>query len=366
MWSNLEALETDSNSSSKGFVAREAHTEGPVAPDKTAPVSVPIFSLLPGYSPRLAGENPEHVKLLAAAQDLPPVLVHRRTMTVIDGMHRLRAAKLRGDETISVNFFEGDDKEAFLLSVHANIKHGLPLSLADREAAASRILSIYPQWSDRAVAAAAGLSPATVSAIRQRSFVPAEREGGRVGRDGRVRPVDGSAGRRRASEVIAMKPDAPLRAIAREAGVSVGTARDVRERLRAGRDPVLTSQPGTAKERGPSVEGAVKAQRHRVGNARQSIDWRSVRGNLSKDPAVKYAENGRAFVRWVDSHAIEPVEWCELIDAVPPHWRNSVAELARSCAVAWLEFAQELEQRAPGATSAQCESRSAGGGRASA
>ncbi|WP_456049216.1 ParB/RepB/Spo0J family partition protein [Actinacidiphila paucisporea] len=264
-------------------------------------------------------------------------------MRVIDGMHRLRAAMLRGDETISVTFFEGDDKEAFLRSIDANIKHGLPLSLADREAAAGRILAMYQQWSDRAVAAVTGLSPTTVSAIRQRSFPPAER---RVGRDGRVRPVDGSAGRRRASEVIARKADAPLRAIAREAGVSVGTARRVRERLRAGQDPVLTSQRVTAQERGPSVDAPVEPQRHGTGNPRRSADWRSVRDNLSRDPVVRYAENGRAFVRWIDGHVIEPVEWCGLIDAVPPHWRNSVADLARSCAGAWLEFAQELEKRA--------------------
>lgn len=346
MWSNLETLEADSSPSSNTFPAHkghDGHTECPVTSDKTLPISVPIPSLLPGDSPRLAGENPEHVQMLAAMKDLPPILVHRSTMRVIDGMHRLRAARLRGDETISVKFFEGDEKEVFLLSVQANIKHGLPLSLADREAAANRVLAIYQQWSDRAVAAATGLSPTTVSAIRQRSFVPAER---RMGRDGRVRPVDGSAGRRRASEVIAMKPDAPLRVIAREAGVSVGTAQGVRERLRAGQDPVLDSQRGAAKERGPSVDDAEESQRHGTGNARQSTDWRSVRDNLSRDPAVRYAENGRAFVRWIDGHMVEPVEWRGLIDAVPPHWQNSVAELARSCAGAWLELAQELEQRA--------------------
>lgn len=345
MWSNLHALEVDRNSSSKGFSARAAHAEGPVAPGETPPVTVPISSLLPGYSPRLAGENPEHVLLLAAAKNLPPIIVHRSTMRVIDGMHRLRAAKLRGDETVSVTFFEGDDGEAFLLSVDANIKHGLPLSSADREAAASRILAMYRQWSDRAVAAATGLSPTTVSAIRRRLSLPAGPASSRVGRDGRVRPVDGSAGRQRASAVIAMKPDAPLRTIAEEAGVSVGTARDVRARLRAGRDPVLTPQRGIVEERKPPVNGAVDPQRRRTGTARQHIAWSSMRGNLSRDPAVKYAENGRAFFRWVDGHVIEPAEWGDLINAVPPHWRKSVAELARSCAGAWLAFAQELEDR---------------------
>jgi hypothetical protein len=38
------------------------------------------------------------------AEKLPPILVHRATNRIIDGMHRLEAAKLRGDETISVRF----------------------------------------------------------------------------------------------------------------------------------------------------------------------------------------------------------------------------------------------------------------------
>lgn len=344
MWSNLEILEADSKS--RGFPAWDARTEAPVALDETAPVSVPVSSLLPGDSPRLAGEDPEHVQLLVAAQGLPPILVHRSTMRVIDGMHRLRAAKLRGDKTISVKFFEGDDGEAFLLAIDANIKHGMPLSSADREAAASRILVLYRRWSDRAVAAATGLSPTTVSAIRRRLALPAERESGRVGRDGRVRPLDGSAGRQRASAVIAMKPDASLRAIAKEAGVSVGTARDVRARLRMGRDPVLTPAGGAAQEREPSVDGAVDSPPGRTGNAGQGVDWPLMRGDLSRDPAVKYAESGRAFLRWVNGHVIEPAEWGELIDAVPPHWRKSVAELARSCAGAWLAFARELDAKA--------------------
>ncbi|GIF47573.1 hypothetical protein Afe04nite_21120 [Asanoa ferruginea] len=283
--------------------------------------------------------------LLVAARELPPITVHRSTMRVIDGMHRLRAAKLRGDETIPVTFFDGDEAQAFLLSVHANIKHGLPLSLADREAAAIRILSHYPQWSDRAVAAAVGLSPTTASSIRRRVALPAELDGSRLGRDGRVRPIDGSSGRRRAGAVIALNPDAPLRAIAQEAGISVGTARDVRARLLAGHDPVLPVQRGPADGSDPSSEPA-PALRNRTVGARQNVQWPSVRGNLIRDPAVKYAESGRAFVRWVDAHVVDPSEWSGIIGAVPPHWRKSVAELARSCAGAWLAMAQELEEKA--------------------
>jgi ParB-like chromosome segregation protein Spo0J len=333
MYSNLETPE-GYRSTNKALVLPNA--------GQAAPSTVPVASLLPGDSPRLAGENAEHVRLLAAVQDLPPIIVHRRTMRIIDGMHRLRAAQLRGDDSISVIFFEGDEGEAFLLSVDANIKHGLPLSLADREAAARRILGLYRQWSNRAVAVATGLSPTTVGAIRNRLFPPDEQES-RVGRDGRVRPVDRAAGRQRVSAVIAVKPDAPLRAIAKEAGVSVGTARDVRERLRAGRDPGLVPQRGSAAERETAADGT--AEPRRADTARRNVDWPSVRGHLVKDPAVKYAENGRAFIRWADGHVVERAEWDSLIEAVPPHWRTSVAELARSCAGAWLAFAQALEDR---------------------
>ncbi|RQX33168.1 hypothetical protein DLJ57_19775, partial [Micromonospora chalcea] len=174
MWGNSNTLEVKGND--ERFPLPDAATEDRSVLGETVPVS----ALLPGDSPRLAGENVEHIRLLAAMHDLPPILVQRGTMRVIDGMHRLRAAKLRGDETVRVTFFDGDDAAAFLLSVDANIKHGLPLSRADREAAATRILRLYPQWSDRAVAAAAGLSPTTVSGIRRRLLQPAAREGSRV------------------------------------------------------------------------------------------------------------------------------------------------------------------------------------------
>jgi len=345
MWSNVGTPEVDRDRPGERFSPRLTRTDGP-ADQEGRPVTLPVSSVLPGGSPRLAGENLEHIQLLAATRDLAPILVHRSTMRVIDGMHRLRAARLRGDDTISVQFFDGDEGEAFLLSVRANIKHGLPLSLADREAAASRILLLYRQWSDRAVAAAAGLSPTTVSRLRQRLSLPVEQQASRVGRDGRVRPLDGAVGRRRASAVIAMKPDAPLRVIAEQAGVSLGTARDVRERLRAGQDPVLAPQRGATERSEPPVDDPVQSPRRTTVGAQPGVDWPSLRGNLSRDPAVKYTESGRAVFRWLDGHVIEPAEWREVIDAVPPHWRATVADVVRSCAGEWLAFARELEDRA--------------------
>ena len=147
-------------------------------------VAVPILSLRPGDSPRLEGEDKAHVaRLVEAEAELPPILVERRTMRVIDGMHRLLAASLNGQETVDVVFFEGSQAEAFLRAVEANVAHGLPLSQADRRAAATRIVTSNPQLSDRAIGHSTGLAAKTVAAIRRSA--DAVQLNARVGRDGR-------------------------------------------------------------------------------------------------------------------------------------------------------------------------------------
>ncbi len=47
---------------------------------------------------------------------LPSIVVHRSTMRVIDGMHRLCAAKLRDKEAIDVQYFHGNDEETFMVT----------------------------------------------------------------------------------------------------------------------------------------------------------------------------------------------------------------------------------------------------------
>ncbi len=133
-------------------------------------VTVPILSLRPGESPRLEGEDKAHIARLAETETpLPPILVDRRSMRVIDGMHRLMAASLNGREAINIEFFDGSAADAFLRGVEANVTNGLPLSRADRRAAAARITTSHPHMSDRAIAVSAGLSAKTVASIRCRS-----------------------------------------------------------------------------------------------------------------------------------------------------------------------------------------------------
>ena len=128
---------------------------------------VRIESLAPANSPRLAGEVHEHTQRLAESEsDLPPILVHRPTMRIIDGTHRVKAMAYRGRDEIEAEFYDGSLEDAFVLSVHANVQRGLPLSLADRRAAARRILATHAAWSDRAIAQLTGLSAKTISDLR--------------------------------------------------------------------------------------------------------------------------------------------------------------------------------------------------------
>jgi hypothetical protein len=108
---------------------------------------VAVESLLPADPPRSGRVDEVHAALLAETDPgLPPIVVHRPTMRVIDGMHRLHAAARKGQREIAVRFFDGSEAEAFVLAVELNISHGLPLSLADRKAAAGRILAAHAGW----------------------------------------------------------------------------------------------------------------------------------------------------------------------------------------------------------------------------
>ncbi|GAA1025438.1 MULTISPECIES: ParB/RepB/Spo0J family partition protein [Amycolatopsis] len=305
---------------------------------------VEISSLLPADSPRLGGENLEHARtLVESGADLPPILVNRSDMRVIDGMHRVRAAALRGADRIEAYLFSGSAEAAFILSVQANIKHGLPLTLREREVAAQRIVKLRPDWSDRAVAEASGISAKTVGALRKRVGCDLPQLHARVGRDGRVRPLNHAEGRRRASEMIRQNPDASLREIAQSVGISTGTARDVRERIRRGEDPLPPRQrmgeEGAAPQRLPAQRTVRSAAQRAVHDTVRMLQ------NLKKDPSLRFTDAGRALLRWLDVHALTSDECASLAASVPSHCTNVVAEVARGYAETWKQFAEELDDR---------------------
>lgn len=210
--------------SSSAALATSAGTADSPAPSHNRTSSVPIRSLRPRETFREHGENHEHVTMLAQSPErLPPIVVHRKTMRVIDGMHRLLAAELRGDRVVDVVFFDGDEEDAFVTAIASNARHGMPLSLAERAAAATRILRSRPQWPDRVIARATGLAPSAVSAIRRRAGVA-------DAHSNVVVPLS------RRSEFGAPEPPVgPVQQVAKEFGLDPGAVLDVLNQLRGER-----------------------------------------------------------------------------------------------------------------------------------
>lgn len=90
-------------------------------------VDVPVASLVRGDSPRLHSESKADAQSMLAAVDVPPIIVHQTTMTVIDGWRRVTAAQHRHQDAIAAHFFHGTLKEAYVLAVAANTTHGRSL-----------------------------------------------------------------------------------------------------------------------------------------------------------------------------------------------------------------------------------------------
>ncbi|HEY6309512.1 MAG TPA: ParB/RepB/Spo0J family partition protein [Streptosporangiaceae bacterium] len=269
-------------------------------------------------------------------------------------MHRIAVAKLRGEESINARFVDCSDDEAFLLAVKSNTLHGLPLSRADRIAGAKRILEGHGDWSDRAVAAATGLSAKTIASLRPHADGEVKDLDKRLGRDGKWRPVTAIEGRKRAAEYLAVRPDASMREVAREADVSLGTVHDVRAKLRSGLDPTTVGRRssqdraanGSAGDAGrdwPSPRNGSGLHTRRPSSLARS--WSEISPKLANDPTIRYTENGRKFLRWMATRIMQPGEWKEFVEAVPAHWTKDISLVAESVSGAWLDFADQLRTR---------------------
>ncbi|MFE2016887.1 ParB N-terminal domain-containing protein [Streptomyces sp. NPDC059499] len=303
-------------------------------------VMVAVTALGVGDSPRLRGLDLAHVQLLAEnLHDLPPLLVQRSTMRIVDGRHRLAAARLNGVELLPVRWFEGSDADAFVAAVRLNTGQGLPLAGHERATAAARILASHPDWSDRWIASVCGVAPRTVAGLRrrptgdrQRSDVRSEM---RTGRDGRRRPLSAEAGRRIAAEIMRRHPRESLRTVARQAGISVGTALDVRRRLAeedgtAAPEPTRVAAPAPPALPGPACPETARDQLAR----------------LVRDPSLKYSSQGRALLR-LASATLAFTEQAETIaGSTAGHSRESLRLVARACAEGWARFGEYVASEA--------------------
>jgi hypothetical protein len=175
---------------------------------------MPIDELTAGEGVRSSGLDQSHVSLLMEMRgDWPPIVVWGERNLVVDGAHRVEAAQRLGQARVTAVRFYGTSDEAFVEAVRRNVDHGLPLSVADRQRAARRVLTQHPEWSDRRIASACGLSGKTMARLRRELTTPAEDTVGasvgierRVGKDGRARPVRSGQLRERVERALKENP----------------------------------------------------------------------------------------------------------------------------------------------------------------
>jgi ParB-like chromosome segregation protein Spo0J len=283
-------------------------------------------------SRRRGGIDAGHVRAL---QELggrwPPILVASSDRTVVDGLHRVHAARALGLTHLPCVFFAGGEEEIYTEFVRRNASHGLPLSLEEREAAARRMLRTHPEWSDRRVASTCSLSPGTVARVRRASeggpgtcaTEPRGQLRARVGRDGRSRPLDRRELRLRIAEVLRANPGASLRGVAAQVGASPGTVRSVRAQIGLG-----TEAGERALEQGAIACGA----------------WEGDEQAWLPDCAVLSTDEGSDFAVWFTRTAVTD-GWQAYLAAVPYSRIYDVADEARRRAAHWADFARALEAR---------------------
>jgi ParB-like chromosome segregation protein Spo0J len=308
--------------------ANSTNPSGQPGVERRAPLqekTVQISDLRFGQSPRLMPEDVDHAKMLAELKEvLPPILVHAETMEVIDGWHRVLAARFRGETSIRARLFHGTSEDAFFLGVRSNIAHGKPLTLAERHVAASRILKLRPDLSDRTIARTCGLSPTTIGAHRKAG--PTGDLAERVGEDGRTRRLSSQQVRRQAAELMLAFPDESNRSIGRSVGLSEATVRSVRHQSNA----ATPSAAGRRKLAGPSSDGPGRSDKPEPGDI----------------PAPKEsAEHGSRFASWLMAHSVSETSWADLLADIPLSQCAGLIVDARAIADSWQALAGRLERR---------------------
>lgn len=107
-----------------------------------------------------------------------------------DGFHRVEAANRLGQESIEVEVKQGTRQDAEEYAALANLRHGKPLTRAERRKAVERMLKLHPERANAWIAEDMGVSDHTVKKYRE------EMESGSqiarvkkfIGKDGKTYP----------------------------------------------------------------------------------------------------------------------------------------------------------------------------------
>jgi ParB-like chromosome segregation protein Spo0J len=97
----------------------------------------------------------DHYALLFREVIWPPVLVHRESRKLIDGWHRVEAAKRAQVYTIGVQYVDEPLENCFAIAVKANLGHGVALTKEDRFRAINKMLR--QSWTPERISEALGI-----------------------------------------------------------------------------------------------------------------------------------------------------------------------------------------------------------------
>jgi hypothetical protein len=150
-------------------------------PDEQSKILVPLNDLLSLQDAHIAGAdlaqrplNEAHViSLMMADPTSVPAIVLTHTeeynLIIIDGYHRLEAAKRRKQATILANIraFQTEN-ELIEAAFEANLQHGLPASTTTRSDYVYWLFRTYPALSQKEIARRVGVKPSTVNVALKR------------------------------------------------------------------------------------------------------------------------------------------------------------------------------------------------------
>lgn len=121
----------------------------------------------------------EYTSLMLDGVKFPPVVLFDdgKRKYLVDGFHRLNAAKRAGKQSIEVEVHMGDKYSGFLYSLKANATHGLQRTNEDKRHGVMKLLEDfeYIDKSDREIASICAVSHTFVSKIRAGNKQPATR-----------------------------------------------------------------------------------------------------------------------------------------------------------------------------------------------
>lgn len=127
-------------------------------------ISVHDLLLDRSLNPRRQAVDPDVVDHYASIFNeviWPPILVHRGTNKLLDGWHRVEAAKRAGVYSLPVLWADCKEEEMFALAVKANLGHGLRLTREERYQAIARLQR--ESWTPERIAEVLGCSLGMVS-----------------------------------------------------------------------------------------------------------------------------------------------------------------------------------------------------------